>query len=358
MIGRRGDAQAFDDAWNQRTPGDREIAELVRVAEALCEAAAEVSPTPEFTGALRTRLMAEAATTLIPVAKPTRTVVPISTAAPKTPTPTRRRAARLSAAGFAVAGVVGLVSTSAQAVPGDMLYPVKRSVENVELVLHRSDAARGEFQLAQASERLAEAAHLAQDGSPASQTRIVETLADFADQAGNGSAALFNDYDRNGSDSSVQIVSDFTATATTRLAELSTVLPPAASGTFGRAAETVENLATQAKTLCQACVDADVSALAAAVQGLTSTTPQARPSGSDDGSTGSATQPTTVSPTPPSGTAGATPKPTAAAPKPSPTPHGLLTPLTDPLLGGLLGNDEQQGLVPGLLNGLLGGGKK
>ncbi|MFI5426788.1 hypothetical protein [Aeromicrobium sp. UC242_57] len=34
-----------------------------------------------------------------------------------------------------------------------------------------------------------------------------------------------------------------------------------------------------------------------------------------------------------------------------------LTDITDPLLGGLLGDDEQEGLVPGLLNGLLGNKK-
>ena len=40
MIGRRADdAQSFDEAWSGRVPRDEQIAELVRFAETLCEAA-------------------------------------------------------------------------------------------------------------------------------------------------------------------------------------------------------------------------------------------------------------------------------------------------------------------------------
>ncbi len=42
------------------------------------------------------------------------------------------------------------------------------------------------------------------------------------------------------------------------------------------------------------------------------------------------------------------------APSPTATPRKGLGTVTDPLLGGLLGDDDQEGLVPGLLGGLLG----
>ena len=71
--------------------------------------------------------------------------------------PVRRRLVGLTAAAVAAVGSVGMITTSATAVPGDVLYPVKRGVESVQLALHRGDTSRGEFQLDQARERLAEA---------------------------------------------------------------------------------------------------------------------------------------------------------------------------------------------------------
>ena len=67
MIGRRADdAQSFEEAWSGRAPRDEQIAQLVRFAETLCEAAV-AEPTPEFRLSLRTALMAEAETALVPV---------------------------------------------------------------------------------------------------------------------------------------------------------------------------------------------------------------------------------------------------------------------------------------------------
>jgi hypothetical protein len=50
--------------------------------------------------------------------------------------------------------------------------------------------------------------------------------------------------------------------------------------------------------------------------------------------------------------------PVVAVPTPAPTTKTpSLRDVTDPIVGGLLGNEEQEGLVPGLLNGLLGGSR-
>ena len=65
MIGRRADdAQSFNEAWSGRAPRDEQIAELVRFAETLCEAAV-AEPTPEFRLSLRSSLMTEAQTALV-----------------------------------------------------------------------------------------------------------------------------------------------------------------------------------------------------------------------------------------------------------------------------------------------------
>ncbi|MCW2830799.1 MAG: hypothetical protein JWP31_1491, partial [Aeromicrobium sp.] len=74
MIGRRShdDAHSFEEAWGGRTPRDEHIADLVRFAEGLCEAAV-AQPSTQFRDSLRTRLMTEAATVLTPMPKSSRT---------------------------------------------------------------------------------------------------------------------------------------------------------------------------------------------------------------------------------------------------------------------------------------------
>jgi hypothetical protein len=380
MIGRRShdDAQSFEAALNGAPPRAEHIADLVRFAEDICEAAA-VEPSPAFRDSLRTQLMTEAATVLVP-----RQATPRQ-AAPRRPEPRksamRRRTATLTAAAIASAGAVGLVATSASAVPGEILYPVKRTVESVELQLHRSDASRGSFQLERASERLGEARQLSADGR--SVTLIADTLDDFAAAAADGSDDLFTDFDATGEEKSIRKVNDFAAAASIDLSELSAQLPEGVADSFDAAKAAVTDLVAEASSLCSACAPADVGPLVNAVTDLAKKTPTepAKDAGKVDGDqpggdslgggqTGGdevggdkASRPKGASDTPaPAASAAApsaTPRPAAtstpAPPAPVvPTKTPSLTDVTDPLLGGLLGDDEQVGLVPGLLGGLLG----
>lgn len=351
MIGRRfhDDAQSFEEAWSGRAPGDEHIAELVRFAEDLCEAAV-AEPSPMFRESLRTQLMTEAETVLVPM--PAK-----APAAPARDTrrPIRRRVASLTAAMVASAGVIGIVASSASAVPGEMLYSVKRSVESVELALHRDDASRGSFQLRQASERLAEARELSADGG--SEHLIAETLEDFSSQAESGSAALFSDFTGSGETTSIRAVNDFAVEATADLSALSSQLPPGADDSFDAATETLSDLAKQASALCVTCTTDDLQKLVASVESL-SVTPKGN---SDSGATGD--KPSTPSdtgdskPDPAPTTAAPTEKPLVTLPLPTTSPTTKapsLSDITDPVLGAVLGNEDQEGLIPGLLNGLLG----
>jgi hypothetical protein len=351
MIGRRDDAQAFQEAWSGRAPRDEQITELVRFAEGLCESAV-AEPSPEFLGTLRTRLMTEAETALVPVAKTAKPVM--LTPAPRTHG-ARRRIAGLTAAALVSVGTVGMISSSASAVPGEMLYPVKRSVESVELAMHRGDASRGSFQLAQASERLAEARKLADDPSANNAQLVASTLDDFTSQAKSGSTSLFSDFSDRGKQKSIRQVNDFAASATVELATLSGVLPDSADGSFDSATQIISKLATQASTLCSVCSTADVESLVSAVTGLGNT--KAPENTKHSTKAPSSSSPTTEAPPAAAGSVTTPPPakkpilvvPTAPATK---APVSLST-ITNPLLGALLGDDNQQGLIPGLLNGLL-----
>ena len=357
----RDEAQAFDEAWEarartHRAPFDDEVAHLVACAEQICEAAV-VEPSTEFRYALRTQLMTEAATVLAPASA--RTVRPHR---PPLRTPSfgfRRRLAGATAALVTAGGFVGLVGASAEALPGDMLYPVKRGVENVELAFHKDDPARGEYRLAQASERLAEARRLTDDGSPRSSEHVAGALDDFAAQAKDGSGALFRSYGQSGSRESITQVNDFSAASAADLAQISGKVPIGADQSFQVAASTVSELVTKASRLCTACGTADVTGLTGAVTSLSGT-------GTQNDTTGQSTDPTleegvgapdvpieeSLLPTP----AITIPDLPITQP-PTSSSSGDDQPkdkqLTDPVVGALLGDDEQEGVVPKLLDGLL-----
>lgn len=351
---RRGaphDAQSFDDAWTSGDPShaSAEVSELIRTAELLCRSAV-AEPAAQFRTDLRARLMIEAADVLVVDPAPAHAdPTPHVPAATRTH-PVRRRLAGLTAAAVAAVGSVGMITTSATAVPGDVLYPVKRGVESVQLALHRGDTSRGEFQLNQARERLAEAWWLDSNDKDA---RVADVLETFSDQATEGSTSLFTAYDNNSVTAAIDTVNDFAADATVTLAALSDDLPADAQAALDLAARTVTSLASQASTLCSACAPADISALIAAVDAAVGSTPDApatSPGSAQDSPDGSG-----IDPSAPGGTSGSVPSTDGSQPiGPPTTKTPPLKDATDPLLGGLLNDGNQEGLVPGILGGLLG----
>jgi hypothetical protein len=358
------DARAFEEAWSGRAPRDAaavpgsgrpidaEIASLVNTAEQLCAAAA-VEPSAEFRGGLRDRLMTEAASVLVTSPEPVRAATKPAVSVPR---PGRRRLAGATAALIGAVSVVSLIGSSASALPGDVLYPVKRTVENVELAMHTSDVSKAQFRLTLASERLAEARQLAEKGSPSDQRHISDALDEFTDQAEDGSTTLFDDFDSSRSTDSITVVNDFTAAAATDLAALSNQLPKGAGDAFDAATATVSKLAVQAADLCSTCGTADVSGIVTAVSSLG--TPEVTdPPRTDPTPQAQAAAPTVVEKPVETTTTAPSPKPTVSLPSiPEATqdPVGTLGKITKPIVGALLGDDEQEGLIPGLLNTLLG----
>lgn len=374
MIGRSesSDAESFERAWTTRSAArtrarrsqSTDTAALVRTAELLTRSAS-IEPDEQFTADLRARLMTEAADVLVAAPAPSRAGARVSpdtvrTDRVRTHSPRRRRLAGLAAALVAGTATVGLVSSSASAVPGDVLYPVKRGVESVQLAVHRDDVGRGQTQLDQASERLLEAWTLDSTGR---DDRVADALADFSEQATAGSTALFQAYDNEGDAGRIDAVTTFATGSSETIENMSDDLPTDARTALDEATETVLDLAERAGALCTSCAAVDLGSLVTAVEDEVDRAPKpstdeaAGDSSSGDGSDPAPQQ--TQQPAKP-----AAPAPTAApsrgttpTPKPSTSPPRLRD-LTDPVVGGLLGNDEQRGLVPSLLDGLLGGGKR
>lgn len=343
MIGPRvnKDAEAFASALEGRGPRDSEVQQLVRFAQSLCESA--VDPAPEFVRNLRADLMAEAASVLVVVPRTPRTATVM-----QSPHPVRKRVAAATAGVLATAGMLGIVASSAQALPGEMLYPVKRGVESIELTLHRSDADRGSFELGQATKRLAEADSLAGNGDNGSDKLAAESLTAFAGKANAGSAELFADYAKGGNDASIYKVNKFATASSTTLAGLAGRLSPDARDAFQVAASTVTGLAAQASSLCAACNTAELTSLANTVASFVNETNKelAAKKQSAASKAAAGTDSTT-----------APPKLPAVKPPAAPTPQQLKD-TTKPIVGALLGDEDQDGLVPGLLGEVPGDVKK
>ena len=344
MIGPRGSKnnESFIAALAGRGPRNSDIQQLVDLAESLCETAVE--PSADFVVKLRAEIMADAATVLVVTAKPAHVHSRQSVAHP-----IRRRLAAATAGVLATAGVIGIVASSAQAVPGEMLYPIKRGVESIQLATHRSDDARGSFQLSQATERLAEARALAAEGDTRNTDLVVQSLSDFSDTASSGSEALFSDYASGGYDASINKVNTFATASSTTLSALSANFSPEALAALKAAATTVSDLAAQAAVLCNACAKAELGSLAQTVASIARV-----PVSINAGPAQPVTTDRKKATTAPKTSRVAPPKlPSVPLPTTSSSTAGSPD-ATKPIVGTSPDVKVQEPLVPGLLGALLG----
>ncbi len=250
-------ADAFAAALDGRQPAavgvtlGADLQPLVRVAAAL-RAVEPVQPRPEHTTELRARLMAEAQTLLGPQMQKLR--VP--------PRPKGVRERRLVAAATAVlvvGGTAGVATASQTALPGQALYPVKRSIEQAQEQIASTPAGKGRLLLAQADDRLQEVAGLITDPS-ASSTEISATVQDFTGEARDGTQLLLGAFRTGGDRGSVDAVRVFAAHSLHRLETLAPDAPPSSKPAFASAAVMLRNLDAQAQHLCTTCA-ADLPAL-------------------------------------------------------------------------------------------------
>ena len=228
------------------TGADEPYAPLLEVVGTL-RAAADEGPAPraDYVADLRSRLMAEADTALVPT--DARLVLPQRH-------PASRKQSRFTAA---VAGLVlvgssaGIAVAAQSSVPGDGLYPLKRGLEHVGERLSLSDAGRGRDLLGQATTRLDEVDSLLDRG--ASDAEVAATLHSFTGSAGDGADVLFRSYQRDGDDGDIAAVRDFAGTEMGVLTDLSATAPKSLQPDFAEAAQLLSDLDQQATVLCGDC---------------------------------------------------------------------------------------------------------
>lgn len=246
-------AEQFDSLVEGTSTGrsdDARYAELLEVVHAV-RSTPRVEPRAEFVSNLREQLMAEAATALVPAAVPTSSSLEERlTVAPRR-TPRERRLAA-AVGGVALVGATSSMALAAQsAVPGDVLYPVKRAIENARSALD-AEAQRGPTLLAQASGRLAEVGMLSQSAD-ADTDQVNATLVTFAEQATEASDLMLLDYEETGDPAAVEELRDFTASSLDQLTQLEPLVPEGAREALLSAAQVLFTIDQAAQQACPSC---------------------------------------------------------------------------------------------------------
>lgn len=288
---------------SSRHSDDPELVECVELVGRLRTVGA-VAPRPEFSAELRHRLLEQAAAR---AATSTPTVVRSTPDSSDDPpggedvdasvTDIRHRHGRRirlvasTAALVLLGGGIGSAAAAQQAMPGDTLYGMKRSIENVSTNVSVGDDSRGRRDLEHAMTRLSEVQQLADSGG--SVGTINSTLDDFSAQARKGVSRLVASYQQDGDKTSITAITTFITNARQALGELAPKLPPESLKSAVEALATIEQLAQHTSVACPKC-DAPKPAKGGGSQ-PNRPAPTTEPS--DPGNGGPTTKPSTV-PTP------------------------------------------------------------
>jgi hypothetical protein len=244
---RRG-GQASDDRYD----------DLLALVGAL-RAVPQPQARPGFVAELRANLVAEA-TTL-----PARDLAHEDRLRLRRPDPgrvrdPRQRRARVAVAGLAIVGATATLSVVAQsALPGDVLYPLKRGIESAEAGIRVSEQGKGTTLLASATTRLDEVSRLDAEDHPA---EIADTLDDFTAQATEASDLLLSSYAEQGDDATVVDLRTFTAESMTSLSDLDGQLPESAQDEWVHAVTTLMRIDDEAQLTCPTCAGTDLDEIA------------------------------------------------------------------------------------------------
>ncbi len=263
----RRQAQDLADALDTgRPPRDAALLPLVELAGSLRPAA--VGPSADFRLALRAELMREAGTTasVLPAQRdgrregtpPRAPDRPSRVGRRDRPLRIRRRLVASAAVLTIIAGGAGTAAATQGALPGDLLYPVKRWIEDVETNFSGTAEHRGLTLLRAATARMDEAEELV-DGqplSPSDSARVhkVRTALTGLDAAASEGVRILNtvaaDSGRPDLRDKVAAFSDATAA---RLLELAPLLPEDLQTDALEIAESLGGYQQQAATSCVGC---------------------------------------------------------------------------------------------------------
>ncbi|MDQ3275309.1 MAG: DUF5667 domain-containing protein, partial [Actinomycetota bacterium] len=260
LLSTRRKAEEFARALEQPGAAGTWLEPLLQVAGALRSAGDEApQPGEHFRADLRERLLAAASTELMASrsehdAWAVRGFGRVPVDADVRGARTRRRLVAAASGLVLVGGGAGVASASQHALPGEMLYPIKRALESIELTLAGGPAEEGRVYIEQASSRLDEVQALSADGVTDVELGSVEqSLTEFVVDAEHGGQLLIDAYRDSGDEADLVVLRTFTAESAAELAALADQLPPEVSSLLAEASETVDTIDTQALQVCPEC---------------------------------------------------------------------------------------------------------
>lgn len=244
-------AEEFDALVAGKTgaaEGDRELLDLV----AALRSVEPVSARPDFVASLRTQLVAAAER------EPARVEALAVHLTPRQRRGSRERRLAALVGGFAVVSATGSMAMASQsALPGDVLYPVKRAIENAETNLQPDGASKAEKLLAHAESRLDEVRELAARNGDAES--ISSTLQDFTDQTEQASEFTLDDYAATGNGDRIVELRAFAAESMDVLGALGPVVPAESRPILITATQTVRQVDIAAWEACAECAGGDIA---------------------------------------------------------------------------------------------------
>ncbi|WP_335978500.1 DUF5667 domain-containing protein [Streptomyces sp. CA2R106] len=132
--------------------------------------------------------------------------------------------------GVAAGALGGVAAASTNALPGDSLYGLKRSMEDIKLDMAGSDASRGKVYLDMASTRMQEARRLMDRGrggqlDPESVAEVRRALSGMHQEVAEGHRLLTDAYRKNGSLQPMELLNSFAESHRQGWTDLSGKLP-------------------------------------------------------------------------------------------------------------------------------------
>jgi hypothetical protein len=255
LAARRRQAREFARAVEAETPEVRsELVDPLQVVTLLRDAP-PIEPDPAFVSRLRDELLSAAAARAEELHSADEGPDD-DLARRRVRSPRHQRLLAIAASTLVIVGAgTATAAVSRQALPGDLLYPVKRSIETVQYQLARGDSGKGIALLAEASTRLDEvAALMTEDPTPDSEQidQLDQTFGDFTSESTKGGQLLLAAYANDGDANAIGRIRVFTTEAAAQLRELPE-MPPDIGPTFSKAATTVGVLDGIAVRICPDC---------------------------------------------------------------------------------------------------------
>lgn len=247
-------AEDFAALLEGRASDPGQHADLLELVAAL-RAAPPVEARPEFVSSLRTQLVAAAERA--PAAAEADLALRLT---PRQRRGSRERKVAALVGGFAVVAASGSMAMASQdALPGDVLYPVKRAIEDAQTNLKSDDAAKADTVLSHASARLEEVQRLTDKGADADV--IASTLQDFTDQTEQASELAFDDYTATGKKQPISALRDFAGKSMDVLAGLGADVPDAVRAPLITATQTLRQVDAAAWEACPTCSNDEITRL-------------------------------------------------------------------------------------------------